>query len=404
MAQSRKSPVYLDNAATTPVDPAVAERMGACLTESGIFGNPASRSHIFGWDAEEAVEEARVELAELVGCDPRELVWTSGATESDNLAIKGLALARQQRGRHLITSVVEHKAVIDSCRWLETQGFEVTWLRPEASGVVAPEAVRAALRPDTILVSLMAVNNELGVCSDLVEIGAVTQAAGVALHVDAAQALGKMPIDLGALPVELMSFSGHKVYGPKGIGALFVRRDPALRLEAQMHGGGHERGLRSGTLPTHQIVGMGSACRLAAKLLVEETGRIKRLRGQFLAGLAVLDGVALNGDPERSVPGIVNLSFHGVDGEALLLSLASDVACSSASACTSATIEPSHVLRGIGLDDALAHASIRFSIGRFTTAEEVRFAADRIVDVVARLRGIGNARSGVGASGARDSA
>lgn len=379
-------PVYLDNAATTPVDPAVAVAMAECLTADGVFGNPASRSHLYGWDAEERVEQARVEVAELIHCDPRELVWTSGATESDNLAIKGVLLGPRARGRHLITSRVEHKAVIDSCRWLEKQGFEVTWLTPAATGAVAAEAVAEALRPDTALVSLMAVNNELGVCNDIDAIAAVTRAAGVPLHVDAAQALAKMPIDLSALPVELMSFSGHKIYGPKGIGALYVRRDAGLALEPQMHGGGHERGLRSGTLPTHQIVGMGRACALAGAVLDAEVARLRDLRGRFLAGMAELDDVRLNGDAERGVPGIVNLAFGGVDGEALILALSADVACSTASACTSATIEPSHVLRGIGLTDDLAHASIRFSLGRFTTADEVDFAARRVVETVARLR------------------
>lgn len=386
MTEQLKLPVYLDNAATTPVDPDVAACMAGCLTRDGVFGNPASRSHVYGWDAEERVEQARVELAELVDCDPREIVWTSGATESDNLAIKGVALARRDRGRHLITSLVEHKAVIDSCRWLETQGFDVTWLRPRANGAVDPEAVADALRPDTILVSLMAVNNELGVRNDIAAIGALTREAGVPLHVDAAQALGKMPIDLAAWPVDLMSFSGHKIYGPKGVGALYVRRDPALVLEPQMHGGGHERGLRSGTLATHQIVGMGRACVLAGERLDSETARIEALRRQFLDGVAGLEDVRLNGDPADCVPGIVNLGFGGVDGEALMLALAGDVACSTASACTSATIEPSHVLRAIGLDDTLAHASIRFSIGRFTTGAEIEHASARLVETVSRMR------------------
>lgn len=384
--EAARMPVYLDNAATTPVDPAVAAAMAECLTLDGVFGNPASRSHLYGWDAEERVEQARVEVAELLSCDPRELVWTSGATESNNLAIKGVLLGPRSRGRHVITSRVEHKAVIDSCRWLEKQGFEVTWLTPDAKGAVAAAEVAAALRPDTALVSLMAVNNELGVFNDIDAIGTVTRAAGVPLHVDAAQALAKVSIDLATLPVELMSFSGHKIYGPKGIGALYVRRDAGLVLEPQMHGGGHERGLRSGTLPTHQIVGMGRACSLAGVALDLEVARLRDLRHRFLAGVAGLDGVHLNGDPEHGVPGIVNLAFGAVDGEALILALAADVACSTASACTSATIEPSHVLRGIGLSDALAHASIRFSIGRFTTAEEVDFAAGRVVDTVTRLR------------------
>ncbi len=386
MTHTAHMPVYLDNAATTPVDPDVAAAMAACLTMDGVFGNPASRSHLYGWDAEERVEQARVEVSELINCDPRELVWTSGATESDNLAIKGVLLGPRARGRHLITSRIEHKAVIDSCRWLEKQGFEVTWLTPQANGAVTADAVAEALRSDTALVSLMSVNNELGVFTDIEAIAAVTRAADVPLHVDAAQALAKVPIDLAALPVELMSFSGHKIYGPKGIGALYVRRDAGLALEPQMHGGGHERGLRSGTLPTHQIVGMGRACALAAEILDAEIARLRELRQRFLAGISGLDEVRLNGDAERGVPGIVNLAFGRVDGEALILALAADVACSTASACTSATIEPSHVLRGIGLSDDLAHASIRFSMGRFTTADEVDYAAGRVVETVTRLR------------------
>ncbi len=379
-------PVYLDNAATTPVDPAVAAVIAECLTAEGVFGNPASRTHVYGWDAEERVEQARSELADAIHCDPREIVWTSGATESDNLAIKGIALARRSAGRHIITSKVEHKAVIDSCRWLEQQGFEVTWLDPAGNGAVDPDAVAAALRPDTVLVSIMAVNNELGVCSDLEAIGALTRSAGVPLHVDAAQALGKMRLDLSVLPVDLMSFCAHKVYGPKGIGALFVRRRRDLVLEPQMHGGGHERGLRSGTLATQQIAGFGHACVLAANALTEECARLTELRARFLEAVFELPDVKLNGDVEHSVPGIVNLAFAGVDGEALMIALAADVACSSASACTTATIEPSHVLRALGLDDALAHASIRFSFGRFTTREEVDFAAARVVETVTRLR------------------
>lgn len=393
MSYAPSLPVYLDNAATTPVDPVVAEAMAACLTADGVFGNPASRSHVYGWDAEERVEQARVEVADLLGCDPREIVWTSGATESDNLALKGVLLGPRARGRHLITSLVEHKAVIDSCRWLEQQGCEVSWLKPGPTGAVAPEAVAAALRPDTALVSLMAVNNELGVYNDIAAIAAITRDAGVPLHVDAAQALGKLPLDLATLPVELMSFSGHKLYGPKGIGALYVRRDAGLALAPQMHGGGHERGLRSGTLPTHQIVGMGRACTLVASCLQAETARIAALRSRFLEGLGALTDWQLNGDPEQGVPGIVNLAFGGVDGEALLLALSADVACSSASACTSATIEPSHVLRGIGLDDDLAHASIRFSIGRFNTEAELDFAAERVVETVSRLRQADSGRS-----------
>lgn len=388
-------PVYLDNAATTPVDPRVAERMAECLTTAGTFGNPASRTHVYGWEAEEAVETARVELAELVNCDPRELIWTSGATESDNLAIKGLVLARAERGRHLVTSVVEHKAVIDSCRWLEQQGFEVTWLQPDARGIVAPEQVQAALRPDTTLVSLMAVNNELGVCHDLAAIGGICRDADVIFHVDAAQALGKQALDLAALPVDLMAFSGHKLYGPKGIGALYVQRDLRYRLEPLQHGGGHERGLRSGTLATHQIVGMGAACAIAAAELETERARLVELRDRFLQPVLALDDVQVNGELTCSVPGIFNLAFAGVDGESLMMALAAEVACSSASACTTVTVEPSHVLRAIGLSDALAHASIRFSLGRFSTAEEVDRAAQHVVATVERLRAV-EARRGAG--------
>lgn len=379
-------PVYLDNAATTPVDPQVAEHMAACLTASGTFGNPASRSHVYGWEAEEAVEAARVELAQLVSCDPRELIWTSGATEADNLAIKGLALARADRGRHLVTSLVEHKAVIDSCRWLETQGFEVTWLQPDTRGMIVPEQVQGALRDDTTLVSLMAVNNELGVCNDIAAIGRVCRDADVILHVDAAQALGKQAIDLAALPVDMMAFSGHKLYGPKGVGALYVQRDLGYRLAAQQHGGGHERGLRSGTLPTHQIVGMGTACALAGEHLQSERAFLFGLREQFLATVLALDDVQVNGDLDNAVPGIVNLAFAGIDGESLMMALAMEVACSSASACTTLAVEPSHVLRAIGLADALAHASIRFSFGRFSQADEVQRAADHVVATVTRLR------------------
>lgn len=378
-------PVYLDYAATTPVDPRVAHAMGECLTLEGNFGNPASRSHLIGWKAEEAVEMARRNVADLVRCDPREIVWTSGATESNNLAIKGAAHASRERGRHIITSCIEHKAVLDSVQQLEREGFEITRLRPDRTGVVSAAQVHDALRDDTVLVSLMQVNNELGVVNDIAAIGSVTRERGVLLHVDAAQSAGKLPIDLGAMAVDLMSFSAHKVYGPKGIGALFVRRSPQVRIEAQMHGGGHERGMRSGTLATHQAVGMGEAFRLAAQTLDVESARLRELRARLLQGLANLPGVHLNGHPEQHVPGIVNLAFEGVDGESLLLSLR-DLAVSSGSACTSATMEPSYVLRGIGLSDALAQSALRISFGRFSTAADIDTAIASLQVAVTRLR------------------
>jgi len=378
-------PVYLDYAATTPVDPAVAEKMMACLTIDGNFGNPASRSHLTGWKAEEAVEIARRQVADLVRCDPREIVWTSGATESDNLAIKGAAHFHREKGEHLITSIIEHKAVLDSFLQLEREGFEVTWLQPDSSGVISPEQVRAALRHDTTLVSLMHVNNEIGSVNDIAAIGEITRAAGVLLHVDAAQSAGKLPIDLSGLKVDLMSFSAHKVYGPKGVGALYVCRSPRAMIEAQIHGGGHERGMRSGTLATHQLVGMGEAFRLASEQLAGEALRLRSLRQQLLDGLLALPGVSLNGDPEVHVPGIVNLSFAGVDGESLLLSLR-ELAVSSGSACTSATMEPSYVLRGIGVDDELAQSALRISMGRFTTEVDVDVAIRSISDAVNGLR------------------
>ncbi|MEY3667457.1 MAG: hypothetical protein RL572_997 [Pseudomonadota bacterium] len=383
-------PVYLDYAATTPVDPRVAQVMGECLTLDGNFGNPASRSHLVGWKAEEAVEKARRHVADLVRCDPREIVWTSGATESNNLALKGIAHARRERGHHLLTSCIEHKAVLDSMQQLEREGFEITRLRPDAHGRISPAQVLAALRTDTTLVSLMQVNNELGVVNDIAAIGAVVKAAGALLHVDAAQSAGKLPIDLAQLPVDLMSFSAHKVYGPKGIGALFVRRSPDLRLECQIHGGGHERGMRSGTLPTHQAVGMGEAFRLAALALGEESARLHQLRQRLLRGLAQLPGVHLNGHTEHTVPGIVNLAFEGVDGETLLLSLRT-LAVSSGSACMSATMEPSYVLRGIGVPDSLAQSALRISFGRFTTDADIDMAIVALREVLPRLRGAGKA-------------
>ena len=380
-----KLPIYLDYAATTPVDPRVAEKMVACLTLDGNFANPASRSHVYGWRAEEAVEHARRQVADLVGADPREIVWTSGATESDNLAMKGIAHARAQRGRHIITSQIEHKAVLDSCQQLEREGFEVTYLKPGLNGLITPEQLRAALREDTILVSLMHVNNEIGTINDIAALGAVARAGGALMHVDAAQSTGKLPIDLRQLPVDLMSFCAHKTYGPKGIGALFVRRDPQLKLEALIHGGGHERGMRSGTLATHQIVGMGECFALAGKEQEEDNLRISQLRDQLLRGLESLPDVTLNGCAQQRVPHNLNLAFAGVDGELLLLAL-KDLALSSGSACNSASVEPSFVLRAIGTPDALAHASLRVSLGRFSRAEEVDQAAQILCQVVARLR------------------
>ncbi len=380
-----KKPVYLDYAATTPVDPAVAEDMIKYLTPDGVYGNPASRSHALGWQAEAAVESARQQVARLIHADPREIVWTSGATESDNLAIKGAVEGRDNA--HIITSVIEHKAVIDTCKHLEQNGVDVTWLTPGSDGRIGVEQVADALRDNTVLVSLMLVNNELGCITDIAPIGRLLRDRKVLFHVDAAQAAGKMPVDVSALSVDLMSLSGHKVYGPKGVGALYVRRSPDVRIQAQIHGGGHERGMRSGTLPTHQIVGMGKAFALAEAGLEAEMADLERLRSAFLDGLEGLDGVTVNGSQESRVPGIVNLAFEGVEAESLMLGLR-DLAVSSGSACASATIEPSFVLRGIGLSDELAHRALRFSLGRFTTSEEIAFASSQIVDVVTRLRAV----------------
>lgn len=381
------TPVYLDNSATTPVDPRVAEKMMACLTQDGNFGNPASRSHLFGWRAEEAVEEARLQVASLIKADSREIVWTSGATEANNLALKGVAHAYRQKGRHIITSMIEHKAVLDPCKQLEKEGFEVTYLQPDSHGVISPNQVAEALREDTILVSLMHGNNELGVLTDIAAIGELTRSRGVFLHVDAAQTTGKIEIDVNAMKVDLMSLTAHKTYGPKGIGALFVRRSPKVKLEAQIHGGGHERGMRSGTLATHQIVGMGEAFRLAGEEMEQDCARIKALRERLWSSLTELSGVHLNGDSDNRVAGVLNVGFSGVDGEVLLMSL-SDIAVSSGSACTSASLEPSYVLRTIGLADDLAHSSLRLSVGRFTTKEEVDFAAETIKNAVSRLRSV----------------
>ena len=378
-------PIYLDYAATTPVDPRVAKLMCDCLTIEGNFGNPASRSHVFGWKAEEAVEQARQQVADLVNCDPREIVWTSGATESDNLALKGAAHFYKGRGKHIITSKIEHKAVLDSCRQLEREGFEVTYLDPASSGLVSPEQVAAAIREDTILVSLMHVNNEIGVVNDIERIAEVTREKKVIFHVDAAQSAGKIDIDLERMQVDLMSFSAHKIYGPKGMGALYVRRKPRVRLEAQMHGGGHERGMRSGTLATHQIIGMGEAFRIAKAEMHEEGKRIRALRDRLLAGVKDMEEVYVNGDLEHRVPGNLNVSFNYVEGESLIMAL-KDLAVSSGSACTSASLEPSYVLRALGRDDELAHSSLRFTIGRFTTEEDIDFAVSKLKDAVGRLR------------------
>ncbi|MFP3978660.1 IscS subfamily cysteine desulfurase [Marinobacter sp. KMM 10035] len=380
-----KKPVYLDYAATTPVDPAVAEEMIKYLTPEGFFGNPASRSHGFGWQAEAAVEAARGQVASLIHADPREIVWTSGATESDNLAIKGAVAGRDKA--HIITSTIEHKAVVDTCKWLEGRGVEVTWLEPERDGVIRPQQVFDALKPETLLVSLMLVNNELGCVTDIATIGTELRNRGVLFHVDAAQAAGKLAVDVTTMPVDLMSLSGHKVYGPKGVGALYVRRSPDVRIEAQIHGGGHERGMRSGTLPTHQIVGMGKAFAISQLCLEEEIGKLEALRAEFLGGLEGLSGVTLNGSDTCRVPGIMNLSFDGVDAESLMLGLR-HLAVSSGSACASATLAPSYVLLGIGLGEELAHRALRFSIGRFTTSEEIAFASTQIVEVVTRLRAV----------------
>jgi len=380
-----KLPIYMDYSATTPVDPRVAEKMCCYLTPEGKFGNPASRSHSFGWEAEDAVDEARRHVAELVNADPKEIVWTSGATESDNLAIKGVAHFYRKRGRHIVTAKTEHKAVLDTCRHLEREGFEVTYLDPRPSGLIDLADLEAALRDDTILVSIMHVNNEIGVIQDIEGIGEMTRARKILFHVDAAQSVGKVPIDLKRMDINLMSFSAHKIYGPKGIGALYVQRKPRVRLEAQMHGGGHERGMRSGTLATHQIVGMGEAFRIARAEMAAENEHVLALRRRLWDGLKNMEQVVLNGDRDRRVAGNLNLSFAFVEGESLIMAL-KDLAVSSGSACTSASLEPSYVLRALGREDELAHSSIRFSLGRFTTAEEVDFAVEKIREQVERLR------------------
>lgn len=378
-------PIYLDYSSTNPVDPRVAAKMVECLTLDGNFGNPASRSHMSGWKAEEAVETARRQVADLIHCDPREIVWTSGATESDNLAIKGAAKFYREKGRHLVTSMIEHKAVLDSCKQLEQEGFSVTYLTPDSRGMISPAQVAAAIRPDTTLVSLMHVNNEIGVVNDIRAIGEVTRQHGVLLHVDAAQSAGKIAIDLSQMQVDLMSLTAHKIYGPKGIGALYVRRQPKVRIEPQVHGGGHEQGMRSGTLPTHQIVGMGEAFALAMNEMAAENARILALRNRLLNGLKAIPAISVNGDLEQRVPGNLNVSFGYVEGESLMLALR-DLEISSGSACTSASLEPSYVLRALGLSDELAHSSVRITVGRFSTEEEIDYAVAVIEKAVAKLR------------------
>ena len=383
MSSTPHFPIYMDYGATTPCDPRVVDAMIPWLREH--FGNPASRSHAWGWEAEEAVEKARKDVADLIGADPREIVWTSGATESNNLAIKGAAQFYKSRGKHLITVKTEHKAVLDTMRELERQGFDITYLDVQEDGLLSMDALKAAIRPDTILISVMFVNNEIGVVQDIAGIGALCREKGIVFHVDAAQATGKVEIDLSLLPVDLMSFSAHKTYGPKGVGALYVRRKPRIRIEAQIHGGGHERGMRSGTLPTHQIVGMGEAFRIARQEMAAENERMRALRDRLWKGLSEMEAVYLNGDLEHRVPHNLNVSFNYVEGESLLMGI-KDVAVSSGSACTSASLEPSYVLRALGRSDELAHSSIRFSVGRFTTEQDVDFTVALLKEKVAKLR------------------
>ena len=381
-----KLPIYLDYAATTPVDPRVAEKMVQYMSVDGIYGNPASRSHKFGWEAEEAVDEARQHVADLINADPREIVWTSGATESDNLAIKGAAHFYGKKGKHIITVKTEHKAVLDTTRQLEREGYEVTYLDVKDDGLVDLEEFKKALRDDTIVVSIMHVNNETGVVQDIDAIGELCRERKIIFHVDAAQSAGKLPIDVQSTKVDMLSISGHKMYGPKGIGVLYVRRKPRVRLEAQMHGGGHERGMRSGTLATHQLVGMGAAFRIAKEDFEKDHAHISALRKRLIDGImADMDEVYFNGEPSHSVPGIVNISFNFVEGESLIMAL-KDLAVSSGSACTSASLEPSYVLRALGRDDELAHSSIRFSIGRFTTEEEIDYTIEKVREGIGRLR------------------
>ena len=378
-----KTPVYLDYAATTPVDKRVAEKMIPYLTET--FGNPASNSHAFGWTAEEAVEKARADISALINADPKEIIFTSGATESDNLAIKGAANFYKTKGKHLITVKTEHKAVLDTMRELERQGFEVTYLGVQENGLIDLEELKAAIRDDTILISVMWVNNEIGVVQDIPAIGEICRERKIIFHVDAAQACGKVPVDVEAAKIDLLSMSGHKVYGPKGIGALYVRRKPRVRLEAQMHGGGHERGFRSGTLPTHQIVGMGEAFRIAKEELEQDMAHYLKLRDIFLKGIEGIEEVYINGDLEHRAPNNLNVSFNFVEGESLIMAV-KELAVSSGSACTSASLEPSYVLRALGRNDELAHSSLRITFGRMTTEEEVQFAAELIKSKIGKLR------------------
>ena len=382
---STQSTIYLDYASTTPVDPRVASKMMEFLTPEGEFGNPASRSHRFGWKADEAVEEARSHVANLINCDPREIVWTSGATEADNLAIKGVARFYKSKGNHIITSKIEHKAVLDPCRQLEREGFEITYLDPDHNGVINPSDVKAAIKDTTILISIMHINNELGSVNNISKIGQIARDNGSFFHVDAAQSTGKIEINLEKMPIDLMSFSAHKTYGPKGIGALYVRRKPRVRLEALIHGGGHERGMRSGTLATHQIVGMGEAFRIAKEEMKQDNMKISKFHEKFLNKVKEIDHVYLNGDIENKVPNILNVSFNFVEGESLIMGL-KDIAVSSGSACTSASLEPSYVLRALGRKDELAHSSIRFSFGRFTNDDDVENTLDILGNVVHRLR------------------
>ncbi len=378
-------PIYLDYSATTPVDPRVAEKMSECLTQEGNFGNAASRSHPYGWRAEEAIENARAQVAELINADPREIVWTSGATESDNLAIKGAAHFYHKKGKHIITSTIEHKAVLDTCRQLEREGYDITYLAPGEHGLTDPAVVEAAIREDTILVSIMHANNEIGVINDIAAIGKITRARKIIFHSDGAQSTGKIPVDMSSLNVDLYSMSAHKMYGPKGMGALYVSRKPRVRIEAQMHGGGHERGMRSGTLATHQIVGFGEAARIAQETMTEENKRLIGLRQKLWDGVSDMEEVYLNGHAEQRLPGSLNVSFNFVEGESLIMAL-KDLAISSGSACTSASLEPSYVLRALGRTDELAHSSLRFSFGRYTTEEHIDTAITQLRMAVEKLR------------------
>ncbi|MFV1996914.1 MAG: IscS subfamily cysteine desulfurase [Acidiferrobacterales bacterium] len=382
-----KKPIYFDYSATTPVDPRVTRTMMEYMMPDGEFGNPASRSHAYGWNAEAAVEQARNNVANLIGADPREIVWTSGATESDNLAIKGAAHFYKKKGNHIITCKTEHKAVLDTCRQLEREGFEITYLDPQANGLVDIEKLKGAIRDTTILVSIMHVNNEIGVIQDVAAIGKLTREKGILFHTDGAQSAGKVPIDVNAMNIDLMSLSAHKIYGPKGMGALYVRRKPRARLEAQMHGGGHERGMRSGTLATHQIVGMGEAFRIAKEEMADENDRIRSLRDRLWNGIQDMEEVYINGDMDHRIAGNLNVSFNYVEGESLIMAL-KDIAVSSGSACTSASLEPSYVLRALGRNDELAHSSIRFTIGRFSTEEEVDYALKLVREKVTKLRAL----------------